>query len=129
MDVLLQHILSKMPHHIAEHQKKKEGEEMPKTRPESHHPVCGSGEEARGQDPHWDQVEQDSGCEVSRSAVHATASLPARMRSFIASIMDALVANKINMKRACQHVTEPQITFNHQSCETDIVKARRMTVG
>ena len=66
-----------LTHHVAEHQKKKEGEQVPHARAEADHPVGGSSEEARWQHSHGDQVKQHCGCEVGRGAVHPARPLPA----------------------------------------------------
>ena len=72
-----------LTHHVAEHQKKKEGEQVPHARPEANHPVGGGGEQARRQHPHGDEIKQHRGCEVSWSAIHSTCTFPAHQGTHI----------------------------------------------
>ncbi len=67
-----------LTHHVAEHQKKKEGEQVPHARPKANHPVGGGGEEARRQHPHGNEIKQHRGCEVGWGAVHSTRTFPAQ---------------------------------------------------
>ncbi|KAA6425391.1 MAG: hypothetical protein FRX49_04884 [Trebouxia sp. A1-2] len=72
-----------LTHRVAEHQKKKEGEQVPCAWPEADHPVGGGSEEARRQHPHGDEIKQHCGREVCRSAIHATGPFPAHQGNHI----------------------------------------------
>lgn len=72
-------------HHVAEDQKKKEGEQVPQAWPESHHPVGGGCEEAGGQHTHGNQIKQDCSCEIRWSAVYPTCPLPADISGLTSS--------------------------------------------